>query len=152
MISGSLATASRYFSLNPLFADAFAWCTQHAASVTSGTHAIHGDDLFVITDSGSTQPSTAKRFESHRRYIDIQVTLSGREAYEWLPITELEIDNDFNVDNDVAFYSNPLRPPGRIVLGAGEYAIFFPEDGHRAMLNPADRPVPYRKVIFKVAV
>ncbi len=79
MILDRLELAHRYHALHPLFPTAFAWAQdkRHHA-LADGKHTLLGEDLYAILDSGTTAPARDKRFESHRRYIDIQLNLQGR--------------------------------------------------------------------------
>ena len=153
MIHDTLANAKRYLGLHPRFAAAFAWCQQpdHLAK-PDGRYPIQGDALFVIVESGPTIASQHKRFESHRRYIDIQINLKGPEIMEWMPRAALTLFEDFKPDNDICFYQQPAAIPTRLVVRPQEFAIFWPEDAHKPCCNPGDASVSYRKLVFKVAL
>jgi biofilm protein TabA len=153
MIHDTLANAKRYQHLHPLFPLAFAWCLQpeHLAK-PDGRYPIQGDDLFVIVESGPTIVAQHKRFESHRRYIDIQINLKGPEIMEWMPRAALTVGEDFKPDNDICFYQQPADLPTRLMVRPQEFAIFWPEDAHKPCCNPGDASVSYRKLVFKVAV
>ena len=85
MIQDSLSQAHLYAGLHPLFPVAFAWLAANP-DIPDGRHAIRGEDLFVIAETGPTFDAALRRFESHRIYIDIQVNLAGGELMEWLPV------------------------------------------------------------------
>jgi biofilm protein TabA len=153
MIHDALANAKRYVGLHPRFAAAFAWCQEpgHLAK-EDGRFPIQGDSLFVIVESGPTIAAPFKRFESHRRYIDIQINLKGPEIMEWMPRSALTLFEDFKPDNDICFYQQPAAIPTRLVVRPQEFAIFWPEDAHKPCCNPGDASVSYRKLVFKVAL
>jgi YhcH/YjgK/YiaL family protein len=153
MIHDTLANAQRYHSLHPRFAHAFAWCQEanHLAK-PDGRYPIHGDDLFVIVESGPTIAAPHKRFESHRRYIDIQINLQGPEIMEWMPRAALTLFEDFKPDNDICFYQQPVGLPTRLLVRPQEFAIFWPEDAHKPCCHPGEVAVTYRKLVFKVAL
>jgi YhcH/YjgK/YiaL family protein len=153
MIQDRLDHAARYHGLNRRFARAFAWCADPANRArANGRYEIDGDELFAIVDSGTTGAPADKRFESHRRYVDIQVNLAGGEVMEWTPARELTTADDFQPDGDVRFYHPPMHGITRLLVRPDEFAIFFPEDGHKPCCHPAGAPSPYRKIVFKVAV
>ena len=153
MIHDTLANAQRYHSLHPRFAHAFAWCQEanHLAK-PDGRYPIHGDDLFVIVESGPTIAAPHKRFESHRRYIDIQVVLGGGEVMEWAPADNLAEHVAYNPEKDIRFHIEPARPNARIALVPGEFAIFYPEDAHKPCCFLGAGPSAFRKAVFKVDV
>lgn len=148
MILAPLTEARRYESLHPLFAECFR-CAEMAA-LADGKHALRGEQVFVIVESGSTRPATERRFESHRRYIDIQVNLVGPEVIEWTPVAGLAVADDFRSDNDIAFYAEPAFATTRLLLPPRHFAIFWPPDAHKPICNPGDASVPFRKMVFKV--
>ncbi len=150
MIVAPLTQGGRYAGLHPRFAAAFAWCASSAATAPDGRHALQGEQLLVIVESGTTVHSAHKRFESHRRYIDIQVNLAGGEIMEWLPAAALTVSDDFAPDGDVRFYQAPARTPTRLLVEPGHFAIFFPEDAHKPCCHPGELAVAYRKLVFKV--
>jgi biofilm protein TabA len=153
MIHDSLGNAKRYLGLHPRFATAFAWCQEpDNLAKPDGRYALQGDALFVIVESGPTIASQFKRFESHRRYIDIQINLKGPEIMEWMPRAALTLFEDFKPDNDICFYQQPAIIPTRLVVRPQEFAIFWPEDAHKPCCNPGDASVSYRKLVFKVAL
>ena len=151
MIHDHLANAARYQPLHPRFAAAFAWLADPAnRAQPDGRHAIQGDALFAILDSGRTGPAATKRFESHRRYIDIQVNLRGGEVMEWTPLAGLTVADDFAPDGDIAFYHAPTHAPTRLHVRPEEFAIFWPEDAHKPCCDGSQGATDFRKVVFKV--
>ena len=153
MIIGALSDAGRYAALHPLFAAAFAWCEQAAnLAQPDDRYELIPGRLAVIVESGETKPRSIRRFESHRANIDIQINLIGPEAMEWTPVAGLRIEDDFAPDGDIAFYAEPARPVTRLLVPPAHFAVFWPEDAHKPVLHPHDQPVPYRKLVFKVAV
>jgi biofilm protein TabA len=153
MIADTLANAQRYQSLHPGFSEAFTWCREHMhEAIADGRVEINGDALFVMVDTGTTKPAAERRFEAHRRYIDIQVNLRGSEIMEWLPRLGLAIEIDFLPDNDVALFREPAGTRTRLLVEPGHFAIFWPEDAHKPICSPDGGAVQYRKFVFKVAV
>jgi biofilm protein TabA len=153
MILDAEGNAARYTGLHPLFGQAFAWCADPAnQAIANGRYPLRGDDLTVIVESGLTSPASARRFESHRRCIDIQVVLTGPEAMEWMPCASLTVSEPFRPGGDICFYAPPKLPATRLLLGPLQFAIFWPEDAHKPCCHPGDVPVPFRKLICKVAV
>jgi YhcH/YjgK/YiaL family protein len=153
MIQDSLDNAARYAGLHPLFARAFAWLAEaRNLALADGRYEVVGEDLYVMVMTGETGAAAEKRFESHRRYIDIQVNLAGGEIMEWTPVRDLAVADDFRPDNDVRFHQAPHQAPTRLMVNPREFAVFWPEDAHKPCCQPGDRPTPYRKMVFKVAV
>ena len=154
MLLAPLDRLDRAARLHPLLPEVLAWCrAQPWTRLADGRHPILGDDLFVILESGTTWDRAARRFESHRRYIDVQLALAGGETMDWHPIDGLPVEDDFQSGGDIRFHaSQGVRgTPLRVLPGLA--AIFFPEDAHRPVLHlDGTTAAPYRKAVFKVAV
>jgi len=153
MICDRLANAARYQRLHPLFPAAFAWATDVGNRARAdGEYPIQGKDLYAIVQSGQTMPAADKRFESHRRYIDIQLNLSGSEIMEWTPVDGLPVADDFRPDNDIRFHQPVADGATPLLVKPDEFAIFWPEDAHKPCCHPHGAPQAFRKIVFKVAV
>ncbi|MCD7817298.1 MAG: YhcH/YjgK/YiaL family protein [Bacteroides sp.] len=90
------------------------------------------------------------RFESHRKYIDVQYIVDGEERIYVSDIQDLNILEPYDEDKDVIFYENNGK--GReVILRGGEYAVFYPKDGHMSSMA-SDIPQQVKKVVVKVPV
>jgi YhcH/YjgK/YiaL family protein len=130
MILDVLTEAGRYTSLHPAFARAFAFlASTDLASLPEGRTDIDGDRLFVILDRKDGRGHDAARLEAHRRYIDIQLTLSGAEEIGWTPLASCTApDGTFDDSKDVGFFIG--TPSTWLRVAPGSFAIFFPQDAH----------------------
>lgn len=149
MILDSLPLWRRYAPLNPRLARGFAFLEQLAADAALGRHDIDGDAAFALVQRYRTRPVAETRFESHRRYIDIQYLVSGQEVIHWAALADLATATQpYDAVTDVAFYPWPADPmPVR--LQAGQFAILFPDDAHAPCCAWGD-PAEVLKVVVKV--
>ena len=152
MIIDDLKQFDRYVGLNPLFAAVadFLRATDLATLPTGITH-IQGDDLYINVQEAPVKSRQEARFETHRRMIDIQIPISGDEEHGWAPATLLP-QAPYNAETDMTLH-DPAAPqtPEDIAttyftLRRGQFAIYFPSDGHA----PAVTTTGLRKVIIKV--
>lgn len=138
MIIDSLANASRYFSVHPLFQQAFEYIqAQDLSALTPGKSEISPDGLksivFIDAPLKTVEESLAK-FECHDKNIDIQLCLSGSETIGWKPReTCHHLKGEYNPEKDVSFYGD--QPDMYFQLGPGQFAILFPEDVHAPMIG-----------------
>jgi YhcH/YjgK/YiaL family protein len=136
-----------------LFPAAFAWIAEPTnLALADGRYAIDGERLYVMLQSGETKNPSVARLESHRRYIDIQVVLAGGETMEWAPADGLAEQVAYEPAKDIRFHLEPARPPARICLIPGEFALFYPEDAHKPCCHLAAGSASFRKAVFKVKV
>lgn len=152
MIIDRIENLQHYAALNPLFAKVAEFISCHdLAAMPAGIHKIQGNDLFVNIQDAPVKTRQQARFESHRRMIDIQIPVTGKEEHGWTPMTDLP-HADYDEAADMSLH-DPLPPatPDSVastyfMLHPGQFAIYFPKDGHA----PAITQVPLRKAIFKV--
>ena len=151
MILTPFTDASKLFSLHPLFAAAQQWLSEtDLNTLTPGRHNIDGERLFANAEEGHGHDPATRRFESHRRYIDWQLNISGGERFGFCPSAELAISEDLLAENDLAFHATPDFASD-CLLPAGWLAVFYPADAHMPSLRlTRDNAQNYRKVVVKI--
>jgi biofilm protein TabA len=159
MILDSLANLDRYRGLDPRLDRGLealrALCAETTASqLGDGRHELAGADLYASLSSYPTQAPEAKPFEAHRRYLDIQVLLQGRETLSWAPLERLTLTVPYSAAEDIAFYRLAEGAGGLgmdVPLEPGLFAVLFPHDGHRPGCHPAGgQAETVRKLVLKV--
>ncbi|MEY4916835.1 MAG: hypothetical protein RL616_748, partial [Verrucomicrobiota bacterium] len=86
----------------------------------------------------------------HRKSVE-KFIQSGQETILWTPLAVLtEIVQPYAVEKDIAFFATPPHVTP-IHLRAGDFAIFFPTDGHAPGLEYGGR-AKVRKTVIKVRV
>ena len=149
MIIDTLNNASKYASLNPLFAKAFDFINQNdVATLENGVIQIEdGLKVIVSTAYGKTAEASLAKFECHDKNIDIQVCVNGLETIAWKPREKCESPNgDYNSEKDVRFFND--TPDMYFQLTDGQFGIFYPEDVHAPMIGEGE----IKKVVFKVKI
>lgn len=89
-------------------------------------------------------------FESHRKYIDVQVIVAGEELMEVEDIARLTVSQTYDVDRDFLKYADTAGATV-LKLRQDDAAIFFPVDGHMPGLQLAGAAL-VRKTVVKVPV
>ena len=159
MIVDALANAGRYRGITPLLDRALAEIERLAGSpLADGRHEFAGEKLVAIFSSYQTEDPKDKRFEAHRRFIDIQVVLEGRETLYWSPLPSLEPREGYSDADDIAFFTGPAGIA--VPLEPGWFTVLFPQDAHKpGCVTPGNvagsvtgSPARVRKLVIKVAV
>ena len=134
-----------------VFDRAFAFLAGNdVAALADGKHMIDGERLFASFESLRTQDEKERRFEAHRRYLDIQILLSGVEKQLYAPgLSGMNVLEDNLEKGDIAFYSSPARH-GALVLEPGQYAVYFPGEPHCPCCAANAGGDAIRKVVFKI--
>ena len=89
-----------------------------------------------------------RRFESHRRYIDIQLMVRGTELCFVESIDLLSPISDYDEANDIIFYKDN-NADQKFVLSDGSFLIFNSEDAHMPCIC-LNKPTNVKKIVFKV--
>jgi len=145
MIVDTLNNLEKYASLNPLFADVVKFIKENdLTALEEGKHAIKGQDLFVNIQVAHGKTEEEAVFETHRRMIDIQIPLNAPETYGYAPLEILPVVA-YNEEKDLTKYPG-VKAETLVHCKPGEFAIFFPQDGHQPCIGKGD----IRKAIFKV--
>ena len=69
--------------------------------------------------------------EAHQIYGDIQVVYQGTEFCGHSAQATLTVTNPYITEKDVEKYAPPSAPSSLITLGQGNFAVFYPQDGHQ---------------------
>ena len=149
MILDSLKNKAQYAALHPRFQAVFDFIDNNdVASLPCGRHDIDGDNIFVMVQELDLREVSAARMELHRKYIDIQLLLSGpNEIFGWSEKKDcLTAETEFDEQKDIQLFTD--IPQCFYSVGEGQFSILFPEDGHAPMLGEGH----VKKCIFKVAL
>ena len=88
-------------------------------------------------------------FESHRKYIDVQVVVEGEELIEWIDAGGIRSKEPYNAERDLILYHDTAEAT-QVRLHAGDVAVFFPPDVHMPCLRLHSAPMIVRKSVVKV--
>lgn len=150
MIVTDLEGAGQYLNLAPGVERGLAWLREFDPSTPDGTHQIDGDRLYALVQSYDTAPATEKRFESHRRNLDIQYVVSGVERILHTTAGGLTVEVPYDEPGDIIFYHDPPASSS-LLMPAGSVAFFHPDDAHKPGCMAGGRDA-VRKVVVKVRV
>jgi YhcH/YjgK/YiaL family protein len=149
MIVDRIENARLYAPLHKRFEKAFAVLTDPAlAQKPDGRYAVDGDSLYRTVQHYTTKPIDLGRFESHKKYIDIQVLLAGQELLGYAPTAGLEVTVPYDEQKDILFYRAGTMT-AQVRLEPGVFCILFPPDAHLPCCQVAG-PAEVHKVVFKV--
>lgn len=149
MIKDKLENAKIYYNLSENLKKGFEWLEKtDLDQLADGRYEIDGNDVYASVQTYETK--TEAKYESHRKYIDIQYIVNGIEKIGVTNldncITCIEYDNErdlefYNIDCDEEY----------IELAEGYFAIFYPHDAHKPSIAIV-QPSSVKKVVVKVAL
>ena len=148
MILDSLKNLGSYEALSPNFAKAIEFILKSDLSALPlGRNEICGDLVYANVMEAKPKSKEEARLEIHRKYIDIQIPISGNELMGYTPLAELPAP-DYVESDDAALYPAGIAARDYFNVKNDQFVIFFPQDGHA----PAITPIALKKVVVKVAL
>jgi biofilm protein TabA len=148
MILDTLNHSGTYQNLSPYLSRGLDWLANFSTEFPDGRYDILTGEVFALVQSYDTVVAADRKYESHRKYIDIQYVAVGTETMYYAPLVELQPSTDYNPEKDCTLYHDPLIATA-LHLTAGRFAIFYPQDGHKPGCL-SERPSRIRKVVVKV--
>ena len=160
---GSRATVAAQLVGRPeAFAAAFAYLDEvfrsgseagaRLAGLAPGqTHRVELEGALALEQVYLTKPRAEGFFESHRRFIDVQAIVAGAETMEVIDRSRIAASQPYDDERDFLKYSG-TDGASRLVVAAGDVAVFFPDDVHMPSLRAGAEAQPVYKVVIKVPV
>ncbi len=162
-IFGPFPTVREQLATDPRFRTAFDYVAailrpdslerRRLAALAEGASEKHelAGGSFAIEQAYRTRTRAEGFFESHRKYIDVQVVVEGAEVMEVADIAALTVSQEYDPEREFIKYADQA---GASVLRcrSGNVAVYFPADGHMPCLQPDGRPGLVRKTVVKVPV
>jgi YhcH/YjgK/YiaL family protein len=149
MILDRVENSKLYEGLGPGFKEAFEFIrANHFESAGPGPYVLNGG-MYYMLQNYETKPEAEGFFESHRRYIDLQYVVSGRECHHYANSSTLKVRDTYNAEKDLAVYDG--KGYG-FVLNQGFFVVYFPEDAHMPNIRINGNPERVIKVVVKIPV
>jgi len=89
-------------------------------------------------------------FETHRRFVDVQVVVSGEEVMEVECADRLAVTQPYDETKDFSKHEDGGFP-SVLRMRSGDVAVFWPADAHMPSLA-VSQPALVRKTVIKVPV
>lgn len=139
--------ARQYHANQKYWDEAFAFLKNHDLSkLAPGKYPIDGDNVYAAVTEDSTKDYDKSKWESHRKYIDLQYVISGEEKIGVAPVADVKVTEPYNAEKDVAHYSGP----GKLYEAKpGTFFIFFPGTAHRPNITTGGNK-PDHKIVIKI--
>jgi len=137
-------------SLGETVQRSIAWIRNLPAEPAEGRHVLWDNSMHAVVLRYVTGGAAESRFETHRKYVDLQYTLAGSEVIDWAPRGTLANDGDYDADRDLLFH-HPGPVLGSVVKAAGFFSIYTPLDAHRPKIRAPDFESVF-KLVVKIPV
>lgn len=148
MIIDALENSRLAECLHPAFKMVFDYVKSHdLLHGELGRIELDGENVYINVVETEGKDKSAAVLETHNEYVDIQFPLLSEETFAWKTRSALEqIKEAYNAKDDIAFYSDAAEL--YFTIRPGEFAVFFPQDGHAPCIGNGKM----KKAIAKVKI
>lgn len=149
MITGNIKDCEKYYSVNPLFREAF----EALKSFVEGKSEKYESDNLTFgvgcaTSSNFSQDGKSKVFEAHRKFLDIHFVVEGEEVMGYANVNDLTPITDYVEGDDYQLLEGYIN---KIRLSKGDFCIVFPEDAHIPCMS-FEKDSPVKRTVVKIRV
>ncbi len=104
-------------------------------SLKPGDYNIFRDSIVLKIAETHTEPRASRKFECHRKFIDIHFLLEGRQIIEWASLNHFSEPQNYDSENDICFFGDNPGSTQKVLLDSSfrNAVIFFPEDCHKPL-------------------
>lgn len=151
MITDKLKNASQYYLLGEKIQKGFEFLLNNdLKSLDDGRYEIDGDKIYANVQTLKTKPVDEKKWEVHRKYIDIQYVIKGSERMGYGALEDFKkVVVEYDPERDLEFLDGDKF--NFINVDEGEFTVFYPQDVHAPMLS-VKKDIEIKKVIVKIAL
>ena len=150
MVFDTLENCKFYYGINKNMEKAFDFIKKAVnENYAAGKYEIDGKDIFASVQEYETASFEEKKFEGHRKYLDIQFIVSGTENMKSAFVDDVKTKIEYNDEKDVEFFEDTQKCAD-FDVNKNQYAIFLPSDIHKPGLSPKDGKSEIKKVLVKI--
>ncbi len=128
---------------------AYDFIINKAKNAATGRHELE-NGAYVNVQEYTTKARSETKYESHKKFIDIQLILSGKELIAVTPIEKMKVSEEYSEKNDVMFFHSNDECTD-FVLETGDFLILYPKDVHMPCVCVNEKSF-VRKIVVKVPV
>ena len=146
MIIDNLTNAEKYIALHKDFKLVFDYLKNNNLETMNCAKNIklRGEEVFFNLDEYETKQT--QKLEAHKKYIDIQVVITGEEYMGYTNIDNTTVTEEYDKNRDVMFLDGNVD---KVLATNKNFIIFYPEDAHMPALSVTESK-KVKKAIFKI--
>lgn len=147
MLIDSLINAEQYYGISQRLEKAFKYLENtDLESIEIGKHEIEGENIFATVYEYKPKNMEKGKWEAHKKYLDIQFVISGKEKMGYASINEMKVSSEYNEEKDIFF----LEGEGDYLsVKEGTFVLFAPDDVHMPGIE-AEKGNRVKKIVVKV--
>lgn len=144
MIIDAMTNVSQYFSA----VDGLEGAVEYLVEVRDHPVGRYTNGIYTaLVQEDDTEDICQALLESHRRFIDLQVVLGGREGIRWNSVSASQPVVSYDAERDVMYHACPSVA---MVMEAGMFYLCLPSDGHACKGLADGKSERCRKICIKI--
>ena len=108
------------------------------------------DTIYVNIEEYNTKDIEVASFESHDKYIDIQLLLKGSENIYYASRDNLSVKVPYDETRDIAFYSDGIQVYPCIKIDGTNFMMIYPHEAHAPQVSTGNLTQKVLKVVVKI--
>jgi len=116
-------------------------------TIKPGKYVIDGDHVFANITEAPSKTFEQSAWESHKKYIDLQYVITGKEKIGVSAITDALVTKPYDEARDGANY---IATGKYFTANPNEFFLFFPDDVHRPNIKVMGYDT-VKKLVIKIA-
>lgn len=118
-------------------------------SLVHGSYDVEYNNIKMNVGKYFTKNENEKFWESHKKYLDVQIMINGTEKVSIGDIHNMN-EKSFDFEKDLVILEG--EKAFDVVMKTGDVLVFFPNDAHKPELNisETDNSENMRKIVTKV--
>jgi YhcH/YjgK/YiaL family protein len=147
MIVDTISNRKIYFK-GEVFDELFEQLKSYTLDTPNGVYKNHKDFYFKVMSYETKLTSNIT--ESHRKEVDVQILLAGKEGIKIFNSNDVAISQMYDETTDCQFYNPISTPVSEINLIPGYMAVFFPDDIHNPQYAVNSNIETLKKIVIKI--
>ena len=149
MIIDKIENAKIYSGLNKRIETALNYIkNMDFAKIEPGKLEIEGDNIFAIVSEYDTKKADDCLLEGHKKYIDLQYLIDGKEQIGFTPFNHQKATTPYNEEEDYWLFNENFS---LFTLNKSSFAIFFPDDLHLPGIH-LNESIKVKKLVIKIKI
>ncbi len=108
------------------------------------------DGIYVNVETYTPKSVCDARFESHKKFIDIQITLDSCEYIYVEDVQKLSQDIPYNKEKDITFYKDNIENSYKYKLNGTNFIMLYPHEAHAPQVAFDKSCDKVKKVVVKI--
>ena len=143
LIADKIKNSDTYAACNRFFPEIFEKIKKLTPDDAGKRFVIEEGVAWVSVSSSENAPPGDRKFEAHKKFLDIHFVLEGEETFAYANVDGLTPDTAYNEAEDCLLLNGDGT---KLTLRTGDFCIVFPQDAHIPILEKSSEEALIRGV------